>query len=355
MSSVPSTNPEEYQVAPLQRKENVFMGRQDYISVLVRLIGAELYKLRRRPMSKVLSIVALCIILFGLLLTGLPAIFASTAPTSDYLPPQCTSTTDPTQTCLDHTPTQADLNQAASAKQESLHSAAMPLRLPDSFITTSQLVQGIGLVLIIILAGTIVGGEYAAGTIRVLYTRGPSRGQFLLAKALCLLICIILGVVVLLIAGILLGIVINLISGSGMDFHFFTAVWLLHASAYTGIVILGLLIYAILALCLTTLGKATAAGLAGALVWWGLESILGGIFLLASSITKGISSTILKAIPDYFIGNNINVLLANQNVYLTGGDAGTISDLHAILVLLGYAIIFFGSAWLVNWRRDVTN
>ncbi|HTK07360.1 MAG TPA: ABC transporter permease [Ktedonobacteraceae bacterium] len=354
MSSVPQTTSEQ-PVTPVQRSENVFMGHQDYVSVLLRLTGAELYKLRRRPMSKVLSIIAICTVLLGLSLTGLQAFFANSAPVSAYLAPPCGSIADTGQDCLSHAATQADYQQAEAAKQANLYTLSSPLRLPESFLTSSQIIQGLGLVLIIILAGTIVGGEYGIGTIRVLYTRGPTRTQFLLAKALSLLTCTVVGVIVLTLAGILMGGLLSLILGQPIDFSFFTAEHMLHAAAYLGIIALGLLIYALIALFISTLGKATAAGLAGALLWWGLESILGGIFLLMGSVTKGILSNILKAVPDYFISNNINTLLNNQQHYLSGDEAGTGSDLHAILVLLAYVIIFIGSACLINKRRDVTN
>src|SRR5437667_12032402 len=36
------------------RASSVLMGREDFVSVLLRLIGMELYKIRRRMMSKVL-------------------------------------------------------------------------------------------------------------------------------------------------------------------------------------------------------------------------------------------------------------------------------------------------------------
>lgn len=354
MSSVPQTTPEP-QITPIHRSENVFMGHQDYVSVVIRLMGAELYKLRRRPMSKVLSIIAICTILLGLTITGLQAFFVSSTPETAYLAPPCTATTEATQgDCLDHPPTQAELQQASEAKQANLYAISSPLRLPESLFTSNQIIQGLGLVLLVIVAGTIVGGEYGIGTIRVLYTRGPTRTQFLLAKALALLTCALGGTIILSLLGVLLGALLNLVLGQPMNFDFLTGPHLLHLAAYLGIVALGLLIYALIALFISTLGKTTAAGLAGALLWWGLESIMGGIFLLLSSITKGPFSSILKAVPDYFIGNNINVLLANQTHYLEG-SAGTGNDLRAILVLLAYIIVFFGGAGLINGRRDVTN
>src|SRR5947209_3323309 len=40
------------------RTDTVFMGRQDFFSVVLRLIGVELYKIRRRLLSKVLASIA---------------------------------------------------------------------------------------------------------------------------------------------------------------------------------------------------------------------------------------------------------------------------------------------------------
>jgi ABC-type transport system involved in multi-copper enzyme maturation permease subunit len=354
MSSIPQTTPES-QITPIQRSENVFMGHQDYISVLLRLTGAELYKLRRRHMSKVLSIIAICTILLGLAIFSLQAFLANSAPIESYLPPPC-APTDPVQSgCLDHEPTQTDLQQAAAAKQADIYQLSSPLRLPGSFITSCQIIQGLGLVLLIILASTIVGGEYGVGTIRVLYTRGPTRTQFLLAKVLTLLICMAMGAIILSLLGILFGALLNFTLGQPAGLGFLTGDHFLHIAAYLGIVALEPLIYALIALFISTLGKTTAAGLAGALVWWGLESILGGLFFLLSSITKDPASGIFKAVPDYFVGNNISVLLADQVHYLQDGSAGTGNILHAILVLLAYIIVFVGGACLINARRDVVN
>src|SRR5436305_10977132 len=48
------------QVPPVPiRTDTVFMGRQDFFSVVLRLIGVELYKIRRRILSKVLAGIAI--------------------------------------------------------------------------------------------------------------------------------------------------------------------------------------------------------------------------------------------------------------------------------------------------------
>ena len=53
-----------------ERSKNVIMGNQSFISVLGRSIAGELYKIRRRAMSKVLSTIAIATIILALLFTN---------------------------------------------------------------------------------------------------------------------------------------------------------------------------------------------------------------------------------------------------------------------------------------------
>jgi ABC-type transport system involved in multi-copper enzyme maturation permease subunit len=167
--------------APVRTK-TVFMGRMDFLNTLLRLIIVELYKIRRRAMSKVLISISIIISIavFGLISLG--AIDVLNSPIDNYTLPQCSQVSDSTQPCLNHPPTKAELTQAAQSKQEALRNISDPLRLPNSLGVATQVARNIGLILIIILAGTIVGGEYTVGTVRLMFTRGPTRTQFLLAK-----------------------------------------------------------------------------------------------------------------------------------------------------------------------------
>jgi ABC-type transport system involved in multi-copper enzyme maturation permease subunit len=237
-----------------------------------------------------------------------------------------------------------------------------PLRLPASLITTGRIIEYVGLVLMVILAGTIVGGEYGVGTIRVLLTRGPTRTQYLLAKILAILIYIARTTVILLATGIIVGALYGLWIGIDLDVSFFTSDWALHAVVYILLVALKLFIYAMIALSLATLGRSTAAGVAGGIVWWFLEGLLGPILLGVGLINPGITGDILKAIPDYFVGNNIDTLLTEQSNYLiaAGNNAsititGNIPDWRAWLVIVIYLIVFLGITWWVLQKRDITN
>ncbi|HEY4035558.1 MAG TPA: hypothetical protein VGL94_16495, partial [Ktedonobacteraceae bacterium] len=93
------------------------------------------------------------------------------------------------------------------------------------------------------------------------------------------------------------------------------------------------------------------------------ESVLGAVLTAIGFLNKGPVGDFLQSIPDYFIGNNISALRDHQNQYLINGvgqatsNANTqnLSDMHAIIVLAIYLVVFIGVAWWVNQQRDVTN
>jgi len=352
MSTLPQTT-QGKETPTVTRRHTVIMGRQDFLSVVLRLMGVEIYKIRRRVMSKVLSAIAILVILAAFALIAAISLVMSIETPAAFLPPSCALVRTPP--CLDHPPTQAELAQAAQAKQNALKSVSAPLRLPDSLTFSVGVINTIGLVVLVILAGTIVGGEYGGGTVRLVFTRGPTRTQFLISKIGAILVCSALTVAVLTAIGIAVGALANFITGIGVDFRFFTGTWALHALLYLLIAILGLFVYSMIALFLSTMGKATAAGVAGALVWWVLEGIVGQILTAISFFNRGALGDFLKAIPDYFIGNNIGALLQNQSQYLSPGQPSTLSDLHALLVIAAYLILFIGLSWWISERRDVIN
>ena len=362
MSTIP-TSPEQPTPMPAQaRTETVVMGEQDFVSVLLRLIGVELYKLRRRVMSKVLGVIGLSLMVLIFLTISIGTIFVASTSASTYLPPQCSAIKDPQGPqnpngvpCLDHQPTKEELAQAAQNRQQQLTSISSPLRLPLSLYVAVQSMQVIGLVLMVIIAGTIVGGEYSVGTIRLMSTRGPTRIQYLLSKVGALLVCIVVGFVFLVLIGLVLGSLLNLVSDIATNTDFLSNGGIWHMLVYALVSMFSLFVYSMLALFLATLGRSTAAGVAGALVWWVLESVLTGVLVLVGTLVRSAFGDFLKAVPDYFIGSNINALLQNQQQYFLGFGASSLSDLHAILVLLVYLALFIGLSILVIIRRDITN
>lgn len=353
MSSTPRASSEQ-QMPPSfypARSSSVMLGRQDYVSVLLRLIGMELYKIRRRAMSKVFGIISPIVVVGAFLVISLGTIYVVSSPPSAFVAPSCSQSNN-AQGCTNQQITQAQANQA---RQASLQSISDPLRLPTSLEIVTVVINFIGEILIIILAGSIVGGEYSVGTVRLMFTRGPTRTQFLLGKIGAILACIALAFVVLTPLGILTGLLLNLISGIVPSYAFFNAAWLGNALLYIVLCMLSVFTYGMMALFTGTLGRSTAAGVAGALAWALVEPIVGSVLQIIGTVVKGNVGNFLSAIPDYFISNNLSALLQNQGQIIFNGGSSQISNLHALIVIAIYLAAFIGLAWWVSIRRNVTN
>jgi ABC-type transport system involved in multi-copper enzyme maturation permease subunit len=307
------------------RASSVHIGREDYVSILLRLIGMELYKIRHRVMCRVL--ISICVVatlgLFGVITLVALLMTNNGTPASAI----------------------ATMSQA--------------LLLPASLSLSGQLLMTLGQIVIIILVSTIVGGEYTSGTIRLLLTRGPTRTQLLLAKAGAAVVCIFLGVLGVSILGVITGLLCSLLLGIGPSFLFLSAAWFGHMLLYELCMMLGLTMYAMMALSLSTLGRATAAGLAGVLTW---SFLIEPVMQALSSLLRNIGGPwggFFQALPDYLIGSNISALQQDQERYLIPLPSNVLlaaqSDLHALIVLAVYLFIFLGLAWWVSLRRDVTN
>ncbi|HEU0001681.1 MAG TPA: ABC transporter permease [Ktedonobacteraceae bacterium] len=336
------------------RTESVVMGRQDYLSVVLRLIGIELYKLRRRVMSKALGIIAIALAVLPFALVAVGTFATANAPAGSFTSSSCQSFGSNGQPSACPTPSAA---QVAQERQTIVQDTSSPLRLPASLNVAVQYGLIVGILLLVILVGTIAGGEYGTGTIRLLFIRGPTRTQFLLAKLGASLVVIFITVLVMTLLGILTGQLFNPVSGIAQAGDFWSAAWIGHALLYLLIAMLNWFMFAVIAIFFATLGRSTVAGVVAGISWLFIEPILGSVLVLLGNLSKGALGDILKAIPNYFIGTNFSALLDDQGRYLSFGSASTpgVTAVHAIIVLLVYFAFFIGLTWWINKRRDVTN
>jgi len=369
MSTVPHT-PQGQQSGSVSiptRTNTVVMGQQGFVRILLRLIGVEMYKIRRRVLSKALSIIGLSVIVGAFSVLSINAFVVLNTPVQLYGALQPCSTKhniqgqpNPSsgQDCIDHQPTQQELTQAQKVKHLSLLNGFAPLHLPDSLFIAISITMIVGTILLVILAGTIVGGEYSGGTVRLVLTRGPTRTQFLLSKLDALLLCVVLSFIMMVLTGLVVGTLLTLPSGIATSLDFLQHGGWVHVLLYPLVALFGLFVCTLLALFLATLGRATAVGVAGVLIWFVLESVLSGVLNLLAPSPIG---NFLKAVPDYFISNNISTLLHNQthyftsDPYFTGNPPLAGSNLHALLVLLGYVVVFVALSLWVSIRRDITS
>lgn len=126
---------------------------------MIRMLSAELLKLRRRWASYIVLLVLIVLMGLVFLLVG----FAS----------------------------------------QNSSSAALVVSFPGAYDLINQFVFGLGSLLAVAYAAAIGGADWNWGVIRVVIARGESRGGYILAKALGIAIVLLIGVLVAYLAGIL--------------------------------------------------------------------------------------------------------------------------------------------------------
>src|SRR5258708_32697850 len=122
--------------ADVNRVAPMVMGRKDYLSVLLRLIGMDLYKVRRRLLSKVLLLVGTLVIAFVFLAIGISAWHFSSQPVTSFVPANC-AVLPHNVGCINHPATLADMQHE---KQRILDGAAQLLNIPGLWHVGDRLV-----------------------------------------------------------------------------------------------------------------------------------------------------------------------------------------------------------------------
>jgi ABC-type transport system involved in multi-copper enzyme maturation permease subunit len=341
----------EQPVSPLTSAASVVMGSQKYLVVLLRLIAMELYKFRRRNMSKVLLLVAFGFIGAIFLFTAIPAWSVLKEPVSDFTPPLCAQQPQVVH-CLreKRAPTETE---RAQYKQEFLVTNTRALRIPGSLERFGFFEIYIFPILVVILVGSMVGGDYSLGTVRLLFTRGPSRLQFLLAKIGAAILCIVPGFLGLLCFAVIEGYVLGALIGIAPSWPGLPMSFLLN---FVLIGIVGWFAYGMMALFFSTVGRSTVAGIVGPLVWFALEPIVGAMLSRFALYMSGGLRDFISALPEYFVSSAIAALLQNTQHMLDGSvPAAPLSSPLAWIVLIVYALVFMlCSGWFIV-ARDVVN
>lgn len=253
------------------------------------------------------------------------------------------------------------------------------LTFPQSIATGTGYITFMGVVVLSIVVGAVVGGEYGNSTQRLALTRGVGRGQALAAQvvtAAVLALAVVAGIMVL---GILIGITAGPALGGTSDAMDFGAIGQL--LGYWGAISLRLFDYSLVALFLATLGRSAIAGIGGALGFMFIESIVTTGLRAAISVQR-LAETLGGERPDAPIGNVTHTLTIILNALLQpNADAlGQVAQLgplnlspttdtsrlanllvappsgiQAFLVLAAYAVVLVGGSYLLVRARDVTD
>lgn len=286
---------------------------------MTRLINAELFKLRKRLMTRVLLfvLVGIMIVLYLLLL----------AVSKVAIPVHGSEEIGTIQNLL-----------------------GLPLALPFALSILSSL----GTILAVILIASSVGTEYSWRTMRTMLICSESRLKLLGAKLVAAGILILIGMVIGLATGFLMSLITTAIGGYSFDFSFMTGGYLWDQFLQFWRTFYVLMPYALLGFLLAVVGRSAMPGIALGIGIFFLESIVTAFMILAGGW--------IARIPDYLLSANVRAITAQSNLpqgmSMGMGGNGLSDQLPelwlAFVILAGYSLFFIGLAFYLFRKRDVT-
>ena len=216
---------------------------------------------------------------------------------------------------------------------------AETLVLQDAMTSAFTAVPGLGIILVAILAASMIGTEYGWGTLRQVLARGTSRNQYLTAKLLTIAVVVSGGVLIAVLAGIIVNIITGTLIEGIIDWNGFAGYFF----ASLGRTSLMLAVYMSMAVFFAMLMRSFATGMAVTVAWYIGESTV------ISQLSFG--NGWWKEAVTYIIGYNINNLMAMNAADLLI-DAKPWWQSCAIL--LAYMIVILTATYYLFHRQDLT-
>jgi len=243
------------------------------------------------------------------------------------------------------------VNDDPTYRQTALRTFTLPWSIP-ALLDAGQFW---GAILVGVLAGSVVATEHNWGTVKQALIRGQSRTQFLAIK---------LGILtfisaVSLLAALGIGVVFSVIGTALADRPITLDVPGGPSPVEVALMVLRagfcVIPYGLLAFSLAVIGRSTAIGSAGVLVY-----VIGEAILLA--VFAGIGGTMADS-RSLFIGHNVNALIAanrigsgdyNSLAFRENPDPSELPDpTIAALVIVAYCLLFLGLTLYWFRRRDI--
>lgn len=286
---------------------------------MTRLIGAELFKLRKRLMTRVLLfvLIGIMILLYLLLLAVSKVVIPAHGP------------------------------EEIGEIQNLL---GLPLAIPFALSILSSL----GTVLAVILMASCVGNEYNWRTIRTVLICSESRFKLLGAKLISTGILVLIGLVVGVVTGFIMSLITTAIGGYSFDFGFATGGYLWDQFLQFWRTFFVLIPYILLGFLFAIVGRSAMPGIA-----------LGiGILFLESLITTfmSLAGGWIAKVPQYLLAANVRAIssLAGLPEGFGQGMGGGNTSVqmpgvtHAFITLGIYSLVFIVVGFYLFRRRDVT-
>ncbi len=226
---------------------------------------------------------------------------------------------------------------------------------PWSLVSLLDTGQFWGSFVVAVLTASMVATEYNWGTARQALVRGQTRRQYLTAKLLGIIIVSAAGLLLALATGIAFSLMATAIAGEPITLHAPggpSAPDLVLMALRAGYAVIP---YGLLAFCLTVVGRSTALGVAGTLMYMIAEAILLGILHGLGGVAPTVQSFILghnvsAVLSANVIGSENFRSLAFRNNPL---PADVPDPAVGALVIALYCALFLAIAYSVFQRRDL--
>lgn len=317
------------------------------------LVRLELFKIRKRWMPWVLLIVMVAFLALGQfgMFAGYQSLKAAPLPESEpppfFLPPE------QREEILRHQ--EEAVRRQEEFRKRSLDRMAQVLTFPRALESPFGMGQSVGGILLIILAASVIGGEYAWGTVRSSIVRGVGRCSYLVAKLTALVLLALLGLLIVFALGaVFAGVTSYLVEGR-IDWGFLSLGLAGRLLAMVGRTWFVLLVPILMAGMVAVLTRSSAVAIGVGIAYPLLEAIV--IAILAQIAGWG------ETVRLYTIGYNINSLMLlnslGEEPIRVGINLGIFpaeepSLLKSGGILLGYLLAFLLAMFYSFRRRDLT-
>ena len=284
---------------------------------MIRLIGAELFKLRKRTMTRVLLfvLIGIIIVLYFILLAI----------------------------------SNVNLPNAGARVGNIENLLGLPLALPFAM----SILSSFGGVLAIILVASSMGNEYNWRTIRTAVVSSESRFKLLIAKLISATIFILIGMIIGLVAGFIMSLITTAIGGYKFDFSFLTGGYIWDQFLQFWRTFFVMIPYTLLGFMFAIVSRSAMPGIAFGIGIFFLESIITAFMYLAGGW--------IAKIPGYLLYANMQAITSLSDMpdrFRAGMGAGGADTLlpgatHAFIMLTIYSVVFLFVAFYLFRKRDV--
>ena len=219
--------------------------------------------------------------------------------------------------------------------------------LPSAATEAIRSALAIAPILMMILAGSIVGTEYGMGTLRTVLTRGTGRWSLLSSKLVLLVLIAAAGLVVVSVVTAVASVFAALIPPSEEGGIADLGKWSDPVVTFVKAVY-GLAPYIALGSLLAVLTQSSAVSISTSLGYYVVE-------LIATPLL-GLNKT-LEKLTDFILGSNVNNWMESAFVTVEINESGGLAEqpdaLHAFLVILAYTVALAAVAFWLFQRRDI--